>query len=77
MTKITIDQETRAKLSGLREHVELCDETGNTIGYFLPTGVLKHLSPLPDEEIERRREKRSGRPLRDILRELEVRRWTT
>ena len=74
MTKITIDSETRAKLNGLKDFFQVCDESGQTLGYFLPPGFLKYLSPFSDEEIERRRQQpRTGRPLKEILNDLESR----
>jgi hypothetical protein len=58
--------------------VELTDPEGNVLGTFavdglgkLPPGVK---SPFTREEMEERRQKhRSGRPLKDILRDLEAR----
>ena len=57
--------------------VEIKDPDGNVLGLFaaegrgkLPPGVT---SPFTREEMEKRREHRSGRPLNDILRDLEGR----
>ena len=58
--------------------VELCDPDGNVLGTFaieglgkLPPGVK---SPFTREEMEeRRKNNRTGRPLKDILRDLEAR----
>ncbi len=58
--------------------VELKDPDGNVLGLFaaegrgkLPPGVT---SPFTREEMEeRRRNNRTGRPLKDILRDLEAR----
>jgi hypothetical protein len=36
MTKVLIDDVLRAKLNGLAGEVELCDESGRTVGHFLP-----------------------------------------
>ncbi len=36
MGKIILTPELRAKFNGMDEPVELCDETGNTVGRFLP-----------------------------------------
>ena len=71
MTKITIDSETRAKLNGLNDFFQVCDESGQTLGYFFPPGTLKRLSPFSDEEIEELRKQRTGRPLAHILEDLE------
>jgi hypothetical protein len=67
-------------LAQLREagSAELTDPEGNVIGTFaveglgrLPPGVK---SPFTREEMEeRRRQHRTGRPLKDIIRDLEAR----
>jgi len=78
MTRVTIDPITRAKLSNLDSYLELCDETGNVIGYFTPLedrALYKGVdSPESDEELDRRSREESGRSLDDILRDLEKRR---
>ena len=57
--------------------VEVHDANGNYVGMFspppdgkLPPGVQ---SPFTEEEMELRRKHREGRPLADILRDLEKR----
>ena len=78
MTKVVVDASFGAKFAGLTGPVEVCDESGRTIGCFQPVlsegmsakGVW---SPISDEEIERRSQERSGRPLADILADLEKR----
>ena len=74
MVRLTVDQETRAKLQDLNQRLELCDETGRLLGYFQPVvdpalyeGVD---APISEEELDRR-ERESGRPLADILADLE------
>lgn len=76
MTKVTLDAVTLAKLASLGGAAELCDESGHSIGFFHPSHppgekTLKELSPFSDDEIRRRREDRNGRPLKEILRDLE------
>jgi hypothetical protein len=78
MTKVVVDPAFGAKITSLTGAVELCDESGRTLGYFQP--VLSEglsakgiRSPISDEEIERRSQDRSGRPLADILADLEKR----
>lgn len=74
MTKLTVDSQTRAKLNNLEELIELCDESGRTLGYFHPTrspnGGSANSSPFSDEEIEQRRKQPPGRPLAEIVKEL-------
>ena len=74
MTKITVDAALGAKLVSADDWLEICDPAGETLGYFQPVrprGRLKELSPFSDREIEERRKNRSGRPLDDILKDLE------
>ena len=76
MTRVTIDAGTLAKLHGLNDVLEICDESGRTLGHFCPLVSPprgpdgKIISPISDEEYERRRQTRSGRPLKDILADL-------
>lgn len=75
---ITItDPALLAQLRQAADVVELRDPDGNVIGTFaveglgkLPPGVK---SPFSREEMEERRKVRTGRPLKDILRDLEAR----
>ena len=76
MTRVTIDATMWAKLQALRDVAELCDEAGRIVGHFHPgpprdaNGNI--IIPISEEELERRsREERGGRPLKDILRDLE------
>jgi hypothetical protein len=76
MTRVTIDATTWAKLLALRDVAALCDEAGRIIGHFHPgpprdaNGNI--IIPISEEELARRsREGRGGRPLKDILRDLE------
>jgi hypothetical protein len=78
MSKVVLDQTLRAKLNGLNEPLELCDETGRTVGHFLPAGAYQKLlyaaaeaaCPFPKEELERRQAESGGRSLADIWRRL-------
>lgn len=76
MTRITLDAGTVAKLRGLSDLVEFCDESGQTLGHFQPVELPprdpdgKIISPISDEEYERRRLERTGRPLKDIIADL-------
>ena len=58
--------------------VEFKDASGRVLGVFVPEGLGKLppgvKSPFTDEEMARRRaEQKSGRPLADILRDLQAR----
>lgn len=73
MTKFVVDAAFQAKLDNLQEPVEFCDQSGRTLGFFHPmigssdSGGATVQSPFTDEEIQRRRQPRSGRPLGEIL----------
>jgi hypothetical protein len=58
MPKIVIDAALRAQLQAITEQVELCDESGQVLGRFLPTVDLSQYEPLEpqvsEEELERR-----------------------
>ena len=77
MTNVTIDAQTAAKLTSLNGPVQLCDDAGAVLGTFQP-GVLatfppslKDLSPYSDKELDELAKQTGGRPLSDILRDLE------
>jgi hypothetical protein len=76
MTTIVVDKELREKLRSLGREVPLCDETGSTIGWFLPEAeYMKVLyerakNMFTDEELERAEKQAGGRPLADILSDL-------
>ncbi len=77
MTKITLDSETLAKLQNPNDLVAIADGSGETIGFFQPlikTATMQGgqtVSPFSDEEIERRRQQRTGCSLAEILDGLE------
>jgi hypothetical protein len=79
MAKITLDTQMRAKLNGLNEQIEVCDESGITIGHFLPISDYQKLlcaaaeaaCPYTEEELQKfHQEKTGGRPLAEIWKSL-------
>lgn len=76
MSVTITDQSLLAQLSGA-ENVQLQDPSGRIIGTFFPEGFCKLppgvKSPFSDEELVELRKQRTGRPLADILRDLEAR----
>jgi hypothetical protein len=59
------------------DRLELKDPSGRVLGVFIPEG-LGHLppgvkSPFTDEELAELRKQQTGRPLKDILRDLQAR----
>jgi hypothetical protein len=77
MNRIIIDQASMAKLGALDQSAELCDETGRILGYFTPThdrSLYEGVEPpISAEELERRFQGGGGRPLADIMADLEQR----
>ena len=57
MRKVALDRETLRKLRDLRDDLELCDESGNTLGYFSPVADRSLYegvdSPISEEELDR------------------------
>ena len=73
MTRLTVDAAFLARLDKLDDVLEVCDESGRTVGYLhtiAPTNEGSACSPFSDEEIQRRRQQRTGRQLSDILADL-------
>jgi hypothetical protein len=77
MSKIILDQALRAKLNGLNEQMEICDESGKTLGHFLPVEVYRKLVvsklqiPFSEAEIERRRRETDGCSLEEFWKRVE------
>lgn len=79
MHQITLDQELRARLNGLSEPIAVLDETGRTVGHFVP--VRGELQPLPTsfpfamsaDEMARRRTEKGGRSLAEIWQDWGIR----
>jgi hypothetical protein len=74
MTRVIVDSVLRERLQATPDLVEVCDEAGNTLGYFClaspaQTPVASR-SPYSDEDIQRFRQQNGGRPLADILKDL-------
>lgn len=80
MSKITLDADLRSKLNGLNEQMEICDESGQTLGQFLPEAIYKKLlyaavkaaCPHSEEELERRRHESGGRSLQEFWQSMGV-----
>ena len=59
MTKILLNDDLRTKLPDLSQPFEVCDETGKTIGRFIPTTNASNGQvepPISREEIDRRKQ---------------------
>ncbi len=72
MSKITLDPQLRSRLNGLDASLEICDETGKTVGHYLPEAFYREFLVawskvnLSDEELQRRRQEPRGRTLAEI-----------
>ena len=58
MTRIVLDANLRVKFMGFAQPLEVCDESGQVVGTFLPkvdyAAVERSRPPLSDEELDRR-----------------------
>jgi hypothetical protein len=78
MSKVTLDSALRAKLNGLNEPLEICDEQGVTVGHFLPPALYRKFlyaalaaeCPYSAEDLQRMHQETGGRPLQEIWKEL-------
>jgi hypothetical protein len=76
MTKVIVDPATEAKLAAARKTLEICNNRGRVLGHFVPNLNLGEVSMEPQisqEELDRRERAGGGRPLVDILADLEKR----
>jgi len=75
MTAITIPETILSQIKPGEQAVEVRDATGRTIGYFSPLATLddyRDTRPaVSDDELDRRSRAGGGRPLTDILRDLQ------
>ena len=73
MSRVILDPQLRSKLNGLDDQVEICDESGKTLGRFLPESLYRQLllawskADLPDAELQRRLKEPRGHTLAEIL----------
>ena len=71
MNHFRLDAQLASLLQALPEPVKLCDPTGVIVGHFTPVKKGKYEVPFTDEEISASKQKPGGRPLADILADLE------
>lgn len=73
MTKIILDAALRARLHDLTREVEFCDESGRTLGYFVPTDDYLRWAygwartQFTDEELGQARDEPGGRTTAEVL----------
>jgi hypothetical protein len=76
MTRIVVDTDLLTRLHGLSERLEFVDASGRSLGVFEPSPSVQpgqgvDGSPFTREQLEVFRKQRTGRPLADILKDLE------
>jgi hypothetical protein len=75
MTRVILDNAALEKLHQAGTSVEICDEAGYLHGYFSPAvdpGAYANIPlPISEEEIRRRLQEKGGRPLAEIMADLE------
>jgi hypothetical protein len=78
MGQIIIDDELRAKLNGLQTGSEIRDPSGKLLGYFISPESFEKFAEAWERqraavraELDRINEQPGGRPVKDVLEELE------
>lgn len=74
--QIIVDTQMSTRLTGLTEPVPIYDSVGNMLGIFSPVSpeidYSKIVIPYTEEELEAARNEPGGRPLAEILRDLQA-----
>jgi hypothetical protein len=71
MNRITVDSSMKSRLDGLVTPVEVVDETGRTLGHFVPSAAIPSDDcPYSIEDLERMRREQGGRSLSEIWKSL-------
>jgi hypothetical protein len=76
MDKLIVDADLRLRLHNLDSTLELCDESGQTLGHFVPAPNRLRWAydwartAFTDDDLERARQKAGGRTLTEILQRL-------
>ena len=76
MTRVLADTQLPQRLRDAKQPVAVVDETGQTLGIFdpmrvAPPGVAAARCPHTMEELQELRKQSGGRPLAEVLRDLE------
>jgi hypothetical protein len=72
MNRIMIEDPLKGQFAALIEPVEIVDQTGRSLGHFVPTHAMlaSDECPYSAEELERMRSEEGGRPLSEIWKSL-------
>jgi hypothetical protein len=77
MGHVILDRQSIAQLVCVTERVEVRDKSGQVLGYFVPLSAADDYDgyecPLSEEELDAIEREGGGRPLKDILADLEKR----
>jgi hypothetical protein len=71
MNRIFLPLSLTDELRSVSRPSEIFDASGNKLGTFMPDEYVGHECPTPLEELDRIEKQGGGRPLADILRNLE------
>ena len=73
MNRVLVETAIRSRLHGLDSELEFCDESGHTLGYFVPSSEADPglyawaRAAFSDEEIEQARGESGGRTTAEVL----------
>jgi hypothetical protein len=78
MSKITLDASLRSKLNGLNEELEVCDESGATVGHYVPAELYRNMLyqiaeaqyPRTKEELAKLRQQTGGTTLAEFWKKM-------
>jgi hypothetical protein len=76
MSKLILGPELRQQIKSLHEQLEVCDESGKTLGHFLPEKLYQDMvnvyleSVFPKHEVEEALQQTGGRTLKEIWQRL-------
>ncbi len=78
MSKVILNPPLLAQLAAIKEQADLCAPDGKVIGRFIPASHTEQADwgrpQIPEEELQRRLKAGGGRPLAEIMADLEKRR---
>jgi len=79
MSKVVVDEALKSQLNGLNSVTEFCSPEGRSLGYFVTVAEYMDLlysrarDRFTPDQIEQLRHQHGGRPLTEIMRDLEAR----
>ncbi len=71
MTQVVVDSNTLQQFRLARTTMEVVDEAGKLVGHFVPAMPAGREPTISEDELRRREERGGGRPLAQILADLE------